>query len=357
MTDTDTLDSTDESMSTEPVVNDIITQLKSGRHLSRDRAYRSQQDLLKGRIDTDELVAIFNAFEKKDLTSDELLGFFRATRDAMVTVQGPKKLLDTAGTGGDGLNTFNISTVAALVCAAAGVPVAKHGNRSASSNCGSADVLEELGVKIYLNKEHVERCLDEIGIGFMFAPLFHPSLKHAAQARQRYGKRTYFNFIGPMLNPAGANHQIIGVADDRYIELMGKALLENGSERVWLVHGHNRMDEISPTGPNTVVEYSRKQPDGTRFEIDPTAYGFEYVSLEKLTGGSPAENARIVRDLLSDQAPESHTSAVILNAAAGLTIYGKSTDFKTGIRVAQKTLASGKAKEKFEALVEVSNRV
>ncbi len=294
------------------------------------------------------------ALRMKGETADEIAGFARAMRANCVpvtpTVTG---LVDTCGTGGDGCDTFNISTAAAFVAAGAGVPIAKHGNRAVSSQCGSADVLKELGVNIELPPEAVAACLDEVGIGFLFAPGLHPAMKYAIGPRRQLGMRTVFNILGPLTNPAGAKRQVIGVFDPAFAPLMAEALRTNGSEHVLIVHGEPGLDEISLCGRTQVTEL--KDGAVTRTEITPDDLGLSPCAVEDLTGGAPAASAQMLRDVLAGK-PGPHLDIVLANAAAAIVVAGRAENLADGVAIARESVASGAAAAKLQALQECSNR-
>lgn len=328
-------------------------QLLAGHTLNSKEAEHLGRELLSGKMDTGEIVELFRLFEKRPITKEEFFGIFQATKEAMVTIETQSEVLDTAGTGGDMKGTFNISTVSAIVCAANNVPVVKHGNRGASSKCGSADVLEALGLNIMLDKTQAQRSLEETGFVFLFAPLFHPSLKHVAEARKAYGKRTFFNFLGPMLNPADAAYQLIGVADEGMGEIMGKSLAASGKKRVWIVRSKDGMDEISPCAATRVREFGE---DRERvFTIDPEEY-VKKPRANALKGGDAKRNAKIVLDILRNRASKAKIDAVVLNAGGALTVYGMAKTLKEGVALAKETIASGAAKEKLDQIIEVTKK-
>jgi anthranilate phosphoribosyltransferase len=302
---------------------------------------------------------IFRLFEKKEMTNEELTGILKATREKMVKVAVSFSCLDNCGTGGDGFNTFNISTVSALVCAAAGIPVAKHGNRAATSKCGSADVLEKLGVKINLNAGQAKNCLLSVGIVFMFAPNFHPALKFVKEARFEYGKKTYFNILGPMLNPAGAAYQLIGLSDASKTSLIGKTLIASGSKRVMIVRGDEGLDEISVEN-NTLINDFKANDDGAgfslkQFKINPRDFGLNTHPLNEIRGGDPTESAKIFLDILKNEAGAAQIDAVLLNSAAGALTFGRVNSFEEGIELAREMIASGKALKKLKEFIKISN--
>ena len=329
--------------------------LKSHGSLSLTEAYELQKSILENRLPDSELLEIF-ALLDRPLELDEFYGLYKASEEAMVRVGMQLELLDTCGTGGDGLKTFNISTAAAILCSALGVPVAKHGNRSASGQCGSADVLEELGVKIDLNSEQVAKCIEATGFGFMFAQKFHPAFKYAAAARKTFGKRTYFNFLGPLLNPAEAAFRLVGVSDPRMAELMGKTLIKVGVKKVLVVHSHEGMDEISATGKTDVLEFT---PDGKvkKFTINPIDYGFKLVSLAELTGGDKKLNAEIIRKVLSAEGSAAQTNAVVLNAAAGLVAAGKTSNYSEAIIMASQAVEQKLGLQKLDEIIKFTNQL
>jgi anthranilate phosphoribosyltransferase len=261
-------------------------------------------------------------------------------------------LLDTCGTGGDRTGTFNVSTAAALVCAGAGVNVAKHGNRAASSRCGSADVLEALGVKIDVGPSEVATCIARAGIGFCFAPMFHPAMRHAGAPRRELGVATVFNFLGPLSNPAGATRQALGVSDPRMLPKMVEALGRLGSTRVVAFHGDQGLDELSTSGPSRVVELNNGVT--SEWTIDPAELGLEPASLDAIAGGDAAENAATIRSVLAgDAGPQ--RDIVLLNAAAGLVAASRADDMKAGLDLAADAIDSGGAARALDLLIEASN--
>src|SRR5256885_1575726 len=280
----------------------------------------------RGDATPSQIAGFVVALRMKGETVDELTGFARTARAVATPIEVEGALLDTCGTGGDGLATFNISTLAAIVAAACGARVAKHGNRAASSMCGSADVLEQLGVKIDLAPEGVARCIDEAGIGFLFAPVFHPSFRFAGVPRRELGLRTVFNVLGPLCNPAGAKYQALGVADGAMATKMADVLQRLGVERAIVFHASDGMDELSVASSSVVIEI-----DGTRkeYELDPAELGLSKAPLEAMRGGGPADNARLAREVLGgERGPR--RDVVLLNAAAALRAAGLAKDWKDG---------------------------
>jgi anthranilate phosphoribosyltransferase len=262
-------------------------------------------------------------------------------------------LVDTCGTGGDGSQTFNISTVSAFVVAGAGVSMAKHGNRSISSRCGSADVLEAAGVNVALTPERMAQSIDEVGIGFLFAPTIHTAMKHAGPVRAELKMRTVFNLLGPLTNPAGAAAQVIGVFDGGRVPEIAEALARLGVSRAFVVHGHDGLDEITTTGPTRVAEV--RDGSVTEREVNPEKFGVQRASKEDLAGGERDENAAILKAILSGEAGPKR-DIVVVNAAAALVAAGQADQFAEGARLAAESIDSGKAREKLEALIRFTNR-
>src|SRR4030042_1651684 len=269
-------------------------------------------------------------------------------------ISGRSLVVDTCGTGGDGSHTFNISTTAAFVAAGAGLKVAKHGNRAMSSQCGSADVLEALGVKIDLNAEQVQRCLQEVGIGFMFAPAFHPAMKYAAGPRREIGIRTVFNILGPLTNPAGARAQVLGVADEALLEKMALVLKSLGCHHALLVHGEDGLDEVTISGKTHFCELKGNRIEN--YTISPEDLGLPSAGSDSLKGGSAQENAELLRNILAG-APGPQRDVVLMNTAAVLLAGDKVETLREGVELAQKTIDSGQALSKLEQLIELSQNL
>jgi anthranilate phosphoribosyltransferase len=326
-------------------------------NLSADDARAAMSIILSGGASVPQISAFLVALRMKGETAMELVGFARAMREAAtrVTVEtNGAPLLDTCGTGGDEMATFNISTVAALVVAGAGVKVAKHGNRSISSRCGSADVLERLGVRLLSDPLHAARAIHEAGIGFLFAPAFHPAMKHAQPARLELKMRTVFNLLGPLANPAGASAQLVGAPSAEAAALMAEALATLGLERGFVVHGSDGLDEITTTGPSLVFEIrggSVKQS-----EVTPTDFGVPPARLEDLLGGDADSNAEIVRAVL-DGRPGPARDIALVNASAALVAAGRVENFLEGMRVGAESIDSGAARAKLERLARISQEV
>lgn len=307
-------------------------------------------EILAGEATDARIGAFMGALATKGETFEELAGAARAMRRKAHRIQtAAGTVVDTCGTGGDGLNTFNISTTVAFVVAGCGVTVAKHGNRSVSSKCGSADVLETLGVKLDTAPEVVEEAVREIGIGFLFAPVYHGAMRHAAAARKEVGIRSIFNMLGPLTNPAGANCQLLGVFAPELTEMFARALQMLGTRRALVVHGHDGLDEISVCAPTRISELA---DDRVRtYDLDPADYFGDLADPADLAGGEPAENAEIIRKILDGEAGP-RRNVTLLNAAGALVAAGKATDIRTGIQQAAAAIDDGKAREKLEALAE-----
>ncbi|HEV3473462.1 MAG TPA: anthranilate phosphoribosyltransferase, partial [Actinomycetota bacterium] len=306
----------------------VLSTLLGGRDLSEEQATAAMTEIMEGAATPAQVAGFVVALRAKGETADELTGLVRAMRAFSDKVEVSGDVLDTCGTGGDRAGTFNVSTAAALVCAGAGVKVAKHGNRAASSRCGSADVLEALGVRIDLPPDDVAECIATVGIGFCFAPVFHPAMRHAAAPRKELGVATIFNFLGPLTNPAGATRQALGVADPRMVDLMVDTLGRLGSKHVIAFHGSDGLDELSISGPSQVVEL--KQGAVRRWWLDPEEFGIAAAPVEALAGGTADENARAIRTVLGGEAGPKR-DVVALNAAAGLLAAGRAHDVAAGL--------------------------
>jgi anthranilate phosphoribosyltransferase len=320
--------------------------------LTADEAARVFGQLLSGRASEDEIQAFLIALSARKPTTAEFVGAVAALKTQMRGIAAPPMAIDLCGTGGDGLGTLNISTAVSFVVAGAGVPVAKHGNRSMSSKSGAADILEALGVKIDLLPEAAERTLREIGIVFLFAQTHHPAMRHVAKARQAIGKRTIFNLLGPLANPAGVKRQLVGVFAKEWLEPYAEALRALGCERAMVVHGKDGLDELTTTD----ITYAVTLEDGAiaQTEIAPEDAGLKRSSLEALRGGGAAENAQALRALLKGE-KSAYRDIVVLNAAAALMVAGRVNDIMAGAALAQQLLDSGAARNKLEQLVKVSN--
>lgn len=327
----------------------------SGGSLTEGQAAEVMGLVMDGQATDAQIASLVTAMRMKGETVDEITGFARAMR-ARATAVRPRAtgLLDTCGTGGDGLSTFNISTATAFVVAGAGVPIAKHGNRAVSSKSGSADVLEALGVRIDITPDEMARCIDEVGVGFLFAQALHASMRHAGGPRREIAIRTVFNLLGPLTNPAGAKRQLLGVYDAALVPVLAEVAGRLGAERVMVVHGHPGMDEVSASGPTTVAEYV----DGhvRTYEIDPESVGIARVSPRAIVGGDAAYNAGVVRDVLGG-AHGSARDTTLMNAAAALLVAGRAEDLAEGIALARDSIDSGSALSRLDALVLLSTRL
>ena len=333
------------------MIREAIDKIVRGNDLTTDEAAQAMNEMMEGEVTPAQIAAFITALCIKGETVDEITGMAITMREKSLKVATDGFLVDTCGTGGDGHNTMNVSTLAALVVAAAGVKVAKHGNRAVSSACGSADVLEALGVKIDLSPEGVQRCLEEVGIGFMFAPVFHPAMRHAAVPRREIGIRTVFNILGPLTNPAGAHAQLLGVADPLVAEKMAQALGRLGIQRAMVVHGEEGLDEISIAGPTRVWELSDEQVRS--YTVTPEDAGLSRSSLSGIQGSSVERNTELFRSVLQGVAGPAQ-DVVVLNAAAALVVGDKARDLGEGVALARKAITSGAAREKLEALARLS---
>jgi len=332
----------------------LIEKLQRHDDLTADEAAGAMAEIMEGRATPAQIAGFLIGLSLKGERPQELVGLARTMRAQAVRLSRPfPSAFDTCGTGGDGAHTFNISSAAALVVAACGVTVAKHGNRSVSSRCGSADVFEALGVNVTASPQVVERCLETANIAFLFAPTFHPSMRHAGQARRELGVRTAFNLLGPLTNPVAAERQIVGVPRPELTELVARALALLGSARAWVVHGADGLDEISTTGYSKVSECR----DGlvNTFYVHPADYGLAKAPLSDLRGGDAVENAGAVRRLLEGE-PGARRDIVLLNAAAALLIAGRVASVQHGIRAAAEAIDSGRAAETLAKLVDCSQQ-
>ena len=335
-------------------VSQALKAVSNGAFLTQAEAESTLADIVDGEPSSLQVAALLGALRARGETTDELVGFARAMRARVVPVEATATpLIDTCGTGGDaprgGLGTFNISTAAAIVAAAAGARVAKHGNRAVSSKSGSSDVLEALGVHLNLNPAAIGRCIDEIGIGFMFAPNHHPAMKNVAPIRRELGIRTIFNLIGPLTNPAGAARQVMGVPATKWLEPVAQTLLELGCERALVVHSQDGLDEFSTCAPTEYIELREGELRAGLY--DPHAGGVACISAKLLAGGDADENAVIIQQVLHDGEGPS-ADIVCLNAAATLVVADIAPDFEEGIKLARATIRAGAAREKLQRLRE-----
>ncbi len=311
-------------------------------------AYFLQRQILEGKLSDDQIIAVFKSLER-GCTKDELLGFFDASKDSVPSVETGKNTLDIVGTGGDGFHTINISTMASLVVAACGQVVTKFGNRAATGICGTADVLESVGANIEIPTEDVKVCLEKQNFVFLFAPFYHKSFKNVKEARKIYGKKTYFNILGPLLNPANPTFRLIGTSDLKQVENMLTIIQHSDVEKAWIVSGAEGLDEISTAGDTTVWQYEKGEI--VTFTINPKDFGFDPVSIEELKGGDVKDNADAMRAILSGEDKSPRVLSVIMNAAAGLFISGKCSSMTEGVGMAQNILNSGNAAESLNEFI------
>lgn len=336
------------------MIEEATRELLSGKGLNEAKMSAAMEEIMEGRASTPQIVAFLLALDKKGETAEEVAAAVRVMRRHALRIKASGKvILDTCGTGGDALNTFNISTCAAFVACGSGIIVAKHGNRSVSSKSGSADVLEALGINIGLSQEKIEQCLEKAGIAFLFAQNMHPAMKYAMPARREIGKRTIFNILGPLSNPAGANHQLIGVFDARWVRILAEVLAKLGSSHVLVVHGKDGLDEITTTDATAVAEYH--QGAVGEYEVTPEQFGFKRAGLADIRGGSAADNARILLGVLKGEA-SAFRDIVVLNAAAAIYAADKAGSIQEGVGLAKQSIDSGKALKKLELLRELSAR-
>jgi anthranilate phosphoribosyltransferase len=327
--------------------------LLDGHDLSREQAREAMSSIMAGEATPAQIGGFLVALRIKGETPDEIAGFAEAIRGHVLAVEPERDdLVDTAGTGGDGQATINISTAAALLAAAAGAGVAKHGNRAVSSASGSADVLEALGFSLEADPERIARSIDELGFGFLFAPTHHPGFRHAAPVRRELATRTVFNVLGPLTNPAGARAQIVGVYDPGLVPTIAEVLSRLGARRAFVVHGAFGVDELSPAGPNLVCEVANGSVRGR--EIDPLELGVARCAPEELRGGSPEENAAAIRAVFEGEERGAQRDAILLNAAGAIAAGGHADDLRDGLEVARDALDSGAAAERLEALAAFS---
>jgi anthranilate phosphoribosyltransferase len=334
----------------------FLSKLMQFRDLNAAEAEAAMEIIMTGQATPAQIGGYLVALHMKGETVEEVTGSARAMRAcaSRVPLQGiGAEVVDTAGTGGDGAHTFNISTAAAFVVAGAGRKVAKHGNRAASSMCGSADVLGALGLNLELTPEQVAACIEQVGIGFMFAPKFHPAMRHAIGPRRELGQRTIFNLLGPLTNPAGATHQLIGVYDPKLTRPLAEVLGELGGRAAFVVHGHGGLDELTTAGPNQVSHLKDGQVE--TFELEATRFGLRAAAPADLQGGSPQENAAILRALLAGEDTSPRRDVVLLNSAAALAL--EHGDFPAALAEAGQALNSGAALAKLEALVAFSGQI
>ena len=330
------------------MIKQTIETLIEGRDLSQEAAHRAMEFVMSGEATPAQLAAFLTALRMKGEAVDEITGFARAMREAAVPVKVDGPVIDTCGTGGDGSGSYNISTASAIVAAAAGIRVAKHGNRSASSKCGSADVLEALGVRIAVTPEQAQRCLEKVGIAFLFAQAFHPAMRHVAPIRTELGIRTVFNILGPLANPAGATRQVLGVASAELAPKMAGILQRLGVERALVVHGEDGLDEISLSGPTLVYEVGGDEI--LRYAVSPEELGLSTAAPSALVGGDKETNAEILTALFRGESGPKR-DALLANAAAALYVGDKTTSLIGGVSAAAEVIDSGAALRKLDELI------
>jgi anthranilate phosphoribosyltransferase len=342
------------------MIREAIAHITSGATLSEDEAAAVMEEIMSGVATQAQMGAFLTALRLRadGETVDEIAGMARIMRDKAVQVHLDERVaayaLDTCGTGGDGAGTFNVSTAAGIVAAAAGASVAKHGNRSATSRCGSADVLEALGARIDLGPQEVARCVQEVGFGFMFAPAYHPAMKHVGPTRREIGIRTVFNILGPLTNPAHTRYQVLGVADGVLLRKMGEVLLHLGCQHALIIHGEDGIDECSLSAPTRVCEVRNGQ-ELREYTITPEDVGLTRVSdRQAFQGGDPAHNAIMLRTMLSDYTDDPATDMLCLNAGAALLANEQVASLSDGVKLARTTLREGKAKQKLADVIACS---
>ena len=331
----------------------LIAKVATGASLTRAEANQAFNDMLSGEVTPSQMGGFLMALRVRGETVDEITGAVAAMRDKMLRVHAPKGAIDIVGTGGDGAGSYNVSTLASIITAACGLPVAKHGNRAASSLSGASDVLSALKVKIGVSAAGVEACLHEAGLGFMMAPTHHAAMRHVGPVRVELGTRTIFNILGPLSNPAGVKHQLVGVFSSAWLTPMAQVLKNLGSEQVWIVHGSDGLDEMTTTGPTSVA--ALENGEIRTFEVTPEEAGLKRATAADLKGGDPAHNAAALLAVL-EGLKSPYRDIAVFNAAAALVIGGKAKTLKDGAEIAAGAIDSGRAKATLDKLVEVSNR-
>ncbi|MDO1583695.1 anthranilate phosphoribosyltransferase [Rhizobium oryzicola] len=334
-----------------PELKPFIAKVANGEALSRDEARQAFDILMSGEATPSQIGGFLMALRVRGETVDEIAGAVSTMRAKMLPVETRADVIDIVGTGGDGIGTYNISTLAALIAAGAGVPVAKHGNRALSSKSGTADALSCLGVNLEIAPDHIARCIEEAGIGFMFAQMHHAAMRHVGPSRVELGTRTIFNILGPLSNPAGAKRQLLGVFSPRWLQPIAEVMRDVGSESLWVVHGEG-MDEITTTGVTHVTALE----DGKirSFELKPADFGVEIANLADLKGGNGEVNAKALRNVLAG-AKNAYRDISLCNAAAALLVAGKVATISEGMKLASASLDEGRAASVLEKLVAVSN--
>jgi anthranilate phosphoribosyltransferase len=329
-----------------------IQAVMQGQNLTREEAGAAIEEMLTGTAPASQMAALLVALRMKGETPDEIAGAAQAMRARAVRVEVPlDRLIDTCGTGGDGAHTFNISTTSAFVAAAAGARVAKHGNRAASSKCGSADVLAALGAEVELSPKGVAACIEEVGIGFLFAPAHHAAMRHVGPVRKELGVRTLFNLLGPLANPAGVRRQVVGVPAPQFVTVLARTLGELGAERAFVVHGHGGLDEISTAGPTMVAE--TRNGSLRESQVTPEELGVAPAPVSELRGGDAQRNAELLLAVLRGE-KGARRSAVLLNSAAAIAASGLCETLRDGVRLAEQAIDSGAALARVERFVQAT---
>ncbi len=336
------------------MIVEAVRKIVDGKDLTREEAALVMKEIMNGETTDAQIGSFITGLRMKGETVDEISGLAEVMRNQATRIAPTvNEVIDTCGTGGDAPDTFNISTTAAFVAAVAGVHVAKHGNRSVSGQCGSADVLQELGVNIELGPKEMEECIDQVGIGFLFAPALHKAMKYAIGPRREIGIRTVFNILGPLCNPAFATAQVLGVYSQELTSVMARVLGDLGTEHALVVHGADQMDEISNTGKSSIAEFANGEL--VEYEITPEQFGLARCNIEDLRGGEKSECAQILKDVLSGiNGPR--RDVVLLNSAAALIASGQADNFESGLQLAAQSIDSGAALEKLNKLIEFSNK-
>jgi anthranilate phosphoribosyltransferase len=337
------------------LLRETLKKAAAGEALSAGEAERALEEIMEGAANPAVTAALLTALRVRGESVGEIVGFARAMRRFAQKVEAPEGVVDTCGTGGDAKGTINISTAAAFVARGVGVTIAKHGNRAATSQAGSADVLEALGAEIGLEPREVGRCIEEVGIGFMFARSHHPAMRHVVPVRAELPFRTVFNLLGPLTNPAGAERQLVGVFDGDYVRPVAEALKDLGAEKALVVHGADGLDEITVTGPTLVAEVS----DGsiTEYKISPEQFGFSRHDPGGLLGGDAHLNARILKDVLSGEEAGAARDVILLNAGAAVYVSGRAKTLEEGVRLARESIESGDATEALESFIRATRRL
>lgn len=333
-------------------ITPFLAKIETGQDLSTVEAQQAFDTIFEGQVPAEQIGAFLLSLHKKGETVNELLGAVKSMRSKAITIKAPLEAIDIVGTGGDAHGTLNISTAVALVVAGCGVPVAKHGNRAATSKSGSSDILTALGLNLEPSLPVLEKCLAEANLCFLFAPRHHPAIKHVTEVRKKLGVRTIFNLLGPLTNPANVRKHLIGVYELEWLGPMAEVLKLLGSETAWLAHGHDGMDEITTTGPTDIVELRANMIQ--HFTLEPSQLGLQQASLADLKGGDAAENAVALRDLLKGKKGP-YRDIVAFNASAALIVAGKASDLRQGMQLAESSIDNGAAQRTLEAVIRLTN--